>query len=707
MNSRTVRVLCAVLLSSLFAWASQAAPSAADSLRLVPRPKTVATGPGQLRLGHTVVISITPHFAKEDRLPAEMLKEEIESAGVKAHVAVANVGTIHLRRMRHGESDYPSLEGAAAERFAQEGYILHVTRRGATVAAPSAAGLFYGVQTLRQLVHPEGKGTAYLPEVKIVDWPALQWRGVHDDLSRGPIPTLAYMKKQIRTLAEYKVNVYSLYMEYVFAYKSVPVAAPHEAAITADDIRELVSYAQQYHITLLPEQQAFGHLHHVLKYELYTDLAETPHGHVLSPANPGTYELIKKMYAELIPLFPGPLFHIGGDETWELGTGQTKEIAQKNGLGQVYLEHLKKVNEIVAPYHKQLMFWADIARHYPELLKILPKDAIAVAWAYDPRANFDSELKPFHDAGLPLFVAPGANNWNRMVPDFPAAYVNIRNFIRDGEKYGAIGVLNTTWDDDGEALFEMTWPALLFGADASWQGGEASIEDFQKNFDWAFYRNEGTEFNHAINELASTHELLKKAGARGAYDDLFWADPFSESGARVYRRVLPVAHELRLAAENALAELVNNREKARAHSDTLDVFIFGAQRLDTLGMKVQFADEIFRFYSDAFQNQSDRQRVNRDFGQITAVNGRLEDLRDATFRLKDLYSQRWLAEAKPYWLGSVTVRYEDAGLEIQHKIEEFRQVRFQFGGKQPLPDPEKIGLFNLMPEATKPATTPQ
>src|SRR5437870_2073989 len=84
---------------------------------------------------------------------------------------------------------------------------------------------------------------------------------------------------------------------------------------------------------------------------------------------------------------------------------------------------------------------SDISEHYPDLLKILPKDAIAVAWDYNPLENFDKKLKPFADAGLSLFVSPGVNDWNRMVPYYGAAYTNIRNFIRDGQKYHAIGAL--------------------------------------------------------------------------------------------------------------------------------------------------------------------------------------------------------------------------------------------------------------------------
>src|SRR2546422_10569086 len=82
------------------------------------------------------------------------------------------------------------------------------------------------------------------------------------------------------------------------------------------------------------------------------------------------------------PLFPGPFLHIGADETWELGSGQSKAQAEAIGLGRVYLEHLRRVAEILKPYHKQLLFWGDIAVRYPELLATLPKEMIAVPWAY-------------------------------------------------------------------------------------------------------------------------------------------------------------------------------------------------------------------------------------------------------------------------------------------------------------------------------------
>ncbi|HET9695553.1 MAG TPA: beta-N-acetylhexosaminidase, partial [Terriglobales bacterium] len=333
--------------------------SAADQLRLIPYPQKVTLGSGTFTVSSGTRIVLSPRFAKEDRVAAEMLADEIESAtGTKAKIvtaAVAPAGSIRLTRV--GDA---ALKGKELESQSDEAYVLVADAHHITVGGRGASGTFYGVQTLRQLLVPNGK-KLQCPEVSITDWPTMQWRGVHYDLSRGPIPTLDYMKKVIRTISEYKMNMFALYMEHVFAFPEQPIIAPQEAAITPAMVKELVAYGEKYHVTILPEQQTFGHLHHALKYELYSDMAERPHGHVLAPVDPKSYDFIKSMYAQLVPLFSSPLFHIGGDETFELGLGQTKTHADEVGLGRVYLEHLSKVAEMMKPYNKRLMFWGDIA----------------------------------------------------------------------------------------------------------------------------------------------------------------------------------------------------------------------------------------------------------------------------------------------------------------------------------------------------------
>jgi hypothetical protein len=684
---------------------------AVRALKLLPTPKEVRMDEGRLVIKSSTTILISN---SEDRTAAETLQKEIlDRTRMKlaiefATAAPKTAGHISLGRLTdRGLRSYLDAQGLKTgdelgdSALGNQGYAIRVTGSGALVAGRTAQGLFYGVQTLRQLLRPEGPGakTLAIPTVAIRDWPSMEWRGVSDDISRGPIPSLDYLKMQIRTLAEYKINLLGFNMENVFDFQTQPLVAPREeapkaAALTSAEIKELVDYAGKYYITLLPEQQAFGHLHQFLKYEIYSDIAETPHGHVLTPTNPRSYDFIRQVYGEVAPLFPGPFFHIGADETFELGLGQTKDLAAQQGLGRVYLEHLQKVFEIMRPYHKQLMFWGDIAVKYPELLTILPKDMIAVPWDYDPKPSYENIITPYTDAGLRVVVAPGAGNWRAIWPDLDGAFVNIRNFVRDGQKHEALGALNTTWNDDGEALVDMTWPALIFGAAASWQPGESSIDDFKGSYDWAFYRNDDDRtFADVIENLDRSNTLLGGLKLEDMSHDLFWSDPFSEAGANLAAKALPATHEMRVSAEHAAESLLRNRAKAHLHPETLDDMLFAAWHLDALGMKIQFTSEISRYYWDAYQNQTDKVRAQDDLDEIVDINGRLESLRDAITALRQPYAQAWARENRPYWLDNVLVRYDNLAADVQAKIVAVQAAQRQYWSSKTLPAPEQLGFF--------------
>jgi N-acetyl-beta-hexosaminidase len=107
------------------------------------------------------------------------------------------------------------------------------------------------------------------------------------------------------------------------------------------------------------------------------------HGAVLAPGEPSTLPLIANWFGELAKVFPGPYAHIGADETFELGLGKTRDAVKEQGLGAVYLNFLTLIHIALAPNHKQLLFWGDIAVNSPDLVGTLPKDMIAVPWRYD------------------------------------------------------------------------------------------------------------------------------------------------------------------------------------------------------------------------------------------------------------------------------------------------------------------------------------
>jgi hexosaminidase len=607
---------------------------------------------------------------------------------------------VEVQLLRADSSAAQALLQSAALKFdgamKPEGYALVPTTNGIAVIASSPEGIFYGCQTIKQLISGTG-ATATLSTAKVRDWPAMQWRGLDDDLSRGPVPTLEFQKQQIRTIAAYKMNLYSPYFEHTFAYASNPLIAPPDGAMTRADVAELVHYAQQFHITIVPEQEAFGHLHNVLTWELYSPLAETSHGQVLAPGQPGSLPLIKQWFTDIDAAFPGPFLHIGADETFELGRGQTSADVDKRGLGAVYIDFLNQVYNTLQPMHKRILFWGDVAMNEPALVKTLPKDLIAVPWTYNPDpAGFDRYILPFKNAGMETWVAPGVNNWNRVYPNNNLALGNIQGFIRDGQRLGSTGALTTVWNDDGEGLFAEDWYGVLFGAAASWQPGESSVPQFDKAYGPAFHGDLTGKIAEAQRELMAAHNVLKGAGLEDASDALFWLDPWSAPGQSTSKKILPVSRDLRLHAERAIILIAEARAtNDLRETDALAAIELGARRIDFIGLKFQLADLIVQGYNRALKEQHDpahRDDVTRELDDITGTNGRCQDLRNTYSLTRALYEKAWLRENRPYWLQNVLVRYDLAIQSWAIRGDKAAAALDQWNQTKTLPPAAELGI---------------
>ncbi len=684
---------CIALLAPALAMAQVVRPPAATH-SLSPQPREMhGTG---LEAVHTALIT-APGGDEEDLFAAQDLAQALKGEGL---LVSPTAGAIDLKvsLLRAGSPEANVLlkaHGLAFDPAMQaEGYILISQARSSTdevtIIGQTAAGVFYGVQTMKQLISVD-HGQPELWTGIIRDWPAMRYRGVHDDLSRGPVPTLEFQKHQLDVLASRKVNLYSPYFEHTLAYSNDPLAAPPGGALTRAQGQELEAYASRRHILIVPEQEAFGHLHHVLQYEKYSDLAETPHGHVIAPGQPGSQALIDSWFTQISQDFPSPFLHIGADETFELGTGRTKADVSRRGLGPVYADFLTNIHTTLAPLHRKLLFWGDVAGTDPGAIPGIPHDMIAIPWIYWHEDSYDHDILPFKQAGMETWVAPGDANWRVVYPLGNAALDNIAGFVESGQRLGSTGELTTVWNDDGEGLFNQDWFGVLFGAAAGWQPGKSNAEAYRKTFGTLFYGDTTGSLDQAQAELMAAEDLIDVS------DDAFWLDPWSPAGlakADKLRAKIPAA---RLHAERAieLIETARATEPALREPDALAAMELGARRIDFIGMKFQLSDEMRSAYAQAYAMHLDpkHETATRELlYSISSMNGRCQDLRDAYSQLKGLYRDSWLAENRPYWLENVLVRY-DLRIQLwQQRGEAIDTLINQWQEDKTLPSPQLAGI---------------
>ncbi|MFZ6029330.1 MAG: glycoside hydrolase family 20 zincin-like fold domain-containing protein [Chloroflexota bacterium] len=363
-----------------------------------------------------------------------------------------------------------------------QGYELSIAPESIQINAHDEAGAFYGVCTLVQLMlQSPNLPMIALPCLRIVDWPDFPARGVMLDISRDKVPTLQTVFDLVDRLATWKVNQLQLYTEHTFAYRSHPKPWAKASPFTGEEILALDAFCRERHVQLVPNQNSFGHMQRWLCLPEYHPLAEAPQGYeypwggrsdqpfTLCPSDPGSIQLIRELYDELLPHFSSRMFNVGCDETWDLGQGRSQAECAQRGAGRVYLDFLLKIYHEVAARGLRMQFWGDIILQHPELVKDLPKDVIALSWGYEADHPFDQQGARFAEAGLEFYVCPGTSSWNAIAGRTDNALGNLRSAAENGLKHGAAGYLNTDWGDNGHwQPLPVSYLGFLAGAAYSW-----------------------------------------------------------------------------------------------------------------------------------------------------------------------------------------------------------------------------------------------
>jgi hypothetical protein len=540
-------------------------PSFCQTPELIPQPREVETRRQAFNVPGNLQIDILSPYQAGERFAAASLRDELEVVtghtfpiAVTTSMPPGDAPAIVLGRLDQSPVlDYLRRQNISPSGIGEQGYVLDVEPQRILVAGKDAAGLFYGVQTLCQLVVGGPEGAAILG-ARVRDWPAMLYRGTQVDLARGPVPTLDYLKRIVRAMSEFKLNQLYMYMEDSFRVEGQPLLGVLSDSLSREEWRELIAYARDVHVEIIPAQNSCGHLHKILRFEKYSDLGERPHGDVLAP-DAASLGFLRNLYSHIVAVFPADFYNIGCDETWELGQGRSAAKAQQEGPGKLYVEDLLRVHDLLRTYNKQPIFWGDIALQYPELIKTLPKDLIVATWEYFVHPNYDKWLRPYQEAGIRIIVCPWVGNTDLMMPDYEQAALNIGRFVSEGQQRGAIGMDNTVWNDDGETLYGLNWWSIVYGAAASWEQRTPGVSSFDQKFDWAFYRNTDHRFVEALKQLSRINETLRGSNLGRVYGEdyggtdnaLFWHNPFDKTGQADMLKALPIAAKVRLMAEDA------------------------------------------------------------------------------------------------------------------------------------------------------------
>jgi hexosaminidase len=385
-----MRSVAQLLFLATFMFAAQTYPQSSQPLSLMPQPAKVNLGTGALRIDANFTIGFTGHAEPRlDRAAERFLTQLHRQTALllaKHPAGDAAKATLVVRTDRASKQ--------VQEPGEDESYTLEVSSSGAQLHAANPLGVLHGLQTFLQLVEVTPDGFA-APGVAIEDQPRFAWRGLLIDVGRHFIP-VDVLKRNLDGMEAVKMNVLHLHLSdnQGFRVESRKFPKLQEQGsdglyYTQEEVRDLVSYARDRGIRILPEFDMPGHS--TSFFVGYPEIASGPGPYVLdrkwgvldpamNPAEEKTYKFLDDFVGEMARLFPDQYFHIGGDEVngreWD-SNPKIQEFKKSHNLkANEELQALfsQRVQKIVAGHGKSAVGWDEI------FVPGVPKDIMIQSW---------------------------------------------------------------------------------------------------------------------------------------------------------------------------------------------------------------------------------------------------------------------------------------------------------------------------------------
>ena len=503
---------------------------------IVPIPRSVIVGTGSLGLNSDAGVHLTdPNDSKTQEV------FDIWAAPYRKSGALA--------LSESGDSDSAIKVGIDGQ-GAAESYRLSVTTEGIALNAADYAGLFYGLQTLSQLMPPDAVTSSDvssfdLPVLEIDDAPRFTYRGVHLDVARHFFPP-EFIKHYIDLLALYKINRFHWHLTEDQGWrieidqypKLTEVAAFREQTqighgldefqgdgvryggfYTKEEIREIVAYAQARNVMIIPEIEMPGHATAALA--AYPELACTEgpfevamtwgiFEDIYCPYEE-TFEFLENVLLEVVDLFPGDYVHIGGDEApktrWE-ESEYVQDLMVREGFNdveQVQGYFIRRIEKFLNEQGKRLIGWDEIIEGG------LPPNATVMSWRGTiggieaSRRGHDVVMTPYSHLYLDYYQSADQENEPFAIGGFLPldtvySYEPVPSQLRERDKTRIIGAQANVWTEymkTGEHVEYMLLPRMLALAEVVWSPAEAkNFTSFLKRIEWHLDRFDALGVNY-------------------------------------------------------------------------------------------------------------------------------------------------------------------------------------------------------------------
>ena len=562
------------------------------------------------------------------------------------------------------------------EALSKEAYRLKITEEGILITASAPNGAYYALCTLSQLFQLNN-GEICLLEIE--DAPTMPLRGISDDISRGQVSTLQNFKDIIRRMSLVKCNVYMPYMEDTFAYKKYPESGKYSDPVPQEEWRELIEYAKDYYVTIIPIFNTIGHWDKNAKLEYFYPYVikqnDDPNGAPCSSVdvrNPEARQMICDMLDELADVFgEARAIHVGGDEV-----GDYTHLFKKELAGTYYNEHFNRMYDYLKAKGIQTYMYSDM--YTPlygdyalgiDFIDSMPADMNFVYWDYACRADYPN-IRNLIDRKKKFCLSPASYTWNRLLPHHYVAWLNTKLLAQHGSE-NARGIIMSAWCDGGLTLREENWMGIYVGGLYSWNcHNTLSFDETIKSYFRLFF---GLDV-----DLEQYHRLMDydKAFVEHPYDPEtfgqkieFWYDEWQGAGSRLLREFLkdatqPVDADLKQKLRGCDVIFQNaytyfSALKPQFNRNAYDAFVFDIKR------SCVAVEKLFLLSDTPFRSREEAMAMVPKIDWMTAV---LEDL-------KQEHKCRWFADNRQSEWNYVEARYDDL-------IDSFRSLkRYCLNGK--------------------------